>query len=95
MSQLINKKFKTSQFNVFIVYPGCGLYAEVMQKGLYDRLEDFLAYVKTEDFNYDSLLEVQRQFQTDCDLSPKRILRKIRHEGFLVILRKSPKYFCC
>jgi anaerobic magnesium-protoporphyrin IX monomethyl ester cyclase len=82
------------QFNVFVAVPGSDLYDEVMQKQLYDRVEGFLAYVKTEDFNYESLLEVQRRFQTDCDLSPKRILRKIRREGFLTVLRKSPKYFC-
>ena len=82
------------QFNIFVAVPGSGLYDEVMQKGLYDRVDDFLAYVKTEDFNYESLQEIQRKFQTDCDLSPKRILRKIRREGFLTVLRKSPKYFC-
>jgi anaerobic magnesium-protoporphyrin IX monomethyl ester cyclase len=82
------------QFNIFIACPGSGLYDEVMQKHLYDRAEGFLAYVKTEDFNYESLLKVQRRFQTDCDLSPKRILRKIRREGFLTVLRKSPRYFC-
>jgi hypothetical protein len=64
-----------------------------VQKGLYDRMDGFLAYVKTEDFNYESLQEIQRKFQTDCDLSPKRILRKIRREGFLTVLRKSHKYF--
>ena len=82
------------RFNIFVAVPGSALYDEVMQKGLYDRVEGFLAYAKTEDFNYESLLEIQRRFQTDCDLSPKRILRKIRREGFLAVLRKSPKYFC-
>jgi anaerobic magnesium-protoporphyrin IX monomethyl ester cyclase len=82
------------QFNIFVAVPGSDLYDEVMQKHLYDRVEGFLAYVKTEDFNYESLLEVQRRFQTDCDLSPKRILRKIRREGFLTVLRKSHRYFC-
>jgi len=36
------------RFNVFIAVPGSGLYEEVMQKGLYDRIEDFVAYVKTD-----------------------------------------------
>ncbi len=82
------------QFNIFVAVPGSGLYDEVMQKGLYDRVDGFLVYVKTEDFNYESLQEVQKRFQTDFDFSPKRILRKIRREGFLTVLRKSPKYFC-
>ena len=77
--------------NVFIAYPGCSLYEEILQKHLYDRMEDFLAYVKTEDFNYELLLEVQRRFHRNFNRSPKRILRKIRREGFLSIL-KNPLF---
>jgi radical SAM superfamily enzyme YgiQ (UPF0313 family) len=77
------------QFNIFVAYPFSSLYEEIMQKGLYDRVDDFVVYVKTEDFNYESLLKVQKQFQTGYNLSPKRILRKIRREGFLTVLRKS------
>jgi radical SAM superfamily enzyme YgiQ (UPF0313 family) len=75
--------------NVFIAYPGCSLYEEILQKGLYDRLEDFLAYVKTEDFNYELLLEVQKRFHRNFNRSPKRILRKIRRDGFFAVLRNS------
>ena len=75
--------------NVFIAYPGCSLYEEILQKGLYDRLEDFLAYVKTDDFNYEMLLEIQRRFHRNFNRSPQRILRKIRREGFFYILRNS------
>ena len=77
------------QFNIFIGYPVSSLYEEILQKGLYDRVEDFLLYVKTEDFNYESLLEVQRRFHMSFHRSPKRILRKIRREGFLGVLRKK------
>jgi len=80
-------------FNIFIAYPGCYLYEEILRDGLYDRLEDFLAYVKTEDFNYESLLEIQKRYQSDLDLSPKRILRKMRREGFWTVLKKSRRYF--
>jgi anaerobic magnesium-protoporphyrin IX monomethyl ester cyclase len=80
-------------FNIFIAYPGCSLYEEILQKRLYDRFEDFLAYVKTEDFNFESLLEIQRRFHRSFNRSPKRILRKIRREGFLAVLRKSPRSF--
>jgi radical SAM superfamily enzyme YgiQ (UPF0313 family) len=82
------------RFNIFVAVPGSSLYEEVMQKGLYDRVEDFVAYVKTEDFNYESLLAVQKRFHMTFNRSPKRILRKIRREGFLTVLRKSPTYFC-
>ena len=82
------------RFNIFIAVPGSSLYEEIMQNGLYDRVEDFVAYVKTEDFNYESLLEVQRRFHMSFNRSPKRILRKIRREGFLTVLRKSRRFFC-
>jgi len=77
------------RFNIFIAYPGCSLYEEILQKGLYDRVEDFQAYVKTEDFNYESLLEVQRRFHKSFHRSPKRVLRKIRREGLFSVLGKS------
>jgi radical SAM superfamily enzyme YgiQ (UPF0313 family) len=79
-------------FYVFIACPNSGLYEEVLQKGLYDRMEGFLAYVKTEDFNYETVLELQRRFQTGFNLSRKRIFRKIRREGFFSVLRKGFKY---
>lgn len=81
------------RFNIFVAVPGSSLYEEVMQEHLYDRVEDFVAYVKTEDFNYESLLEIQRRFHGNFNKSPRRILKKIKREGFLTILRKSPSYF--
>jgi len=79
-------------FEIFIAYPDSALYQEVMERGLYDRVEGFLAYVKTEDFNYESLLEIQRRFQTGYNLSPKRTIRQIRREGFLAVLRKGLRF---
>lgn len=81
-----------AQFNVYIAVPGSGLYDEVMQKRLYDRVEGFLAYVKTEEFNYESLLAIQKRYQADMDLSPKRILRKMKREGFWTVMKKAPRY---
>ena len=77
------------QFNVFIACPDSSLYEEVLQRGLYDRMEGFLAYVKTEDFDYELVLKIQKRFQRSFYMSPKRILRRIRREGFLSVLRKS------
>jgi anaerobic magnesium-protoporphyrin IX monomethyl ester cyclase len=77
------------QFNVFIACPDSNLYEEVLQKGLYDRMEGFLAYVKTEDFDFESVLKIQKRYQRSFYMSPKRILRRIRREGFLSVLRKS------
>jgi anaerobic magnesium-protoporphyrin IX monomethyl ester cyclase len=81
------------RFNIFVAVPGSSLYNEVMEKGLYDRLEDFVAYVKTNEFDYDSLLALQWRFHRTFNKSPKRILRKMRREGFFTVLKKSPTYF--
>ncbi|HKZ40093.1 MAG TPA: radical SAM protein, partial [Candidatus Hodarchaeales archaeon] len=80
------------RFNIYVAVPGSPLYKEVMEKGLYDRVEDFAAYVKTAEFNYESLLEVQRRFHRNFNRSPRRVLRKMRQEGFFSVLRKSPRY---
>lgn len=77
------------RFNIYVAVPGSVLYEEILQKKLYDRIEDFVAYVKTEDFNYESLLSIQRRFLKGFNRSPKRILRKIRKEGFINVLRRN------
>jgi anaerobic magnesium-protoporphyrin IX monomethyl ester cyclase len=76
-------------FNIIIAYPGCSLYQEILENHLYDRIEDFLAYVKGEDFNFESLQEVQKRFRRSFNRSPKRVLRKIRREGPLNVLKES------
>ena len=81
------------RFNIFIATPGTSLYEEILQKRLYDRMEDFLVYVKTEDFNYESVLAVQKRFHMSFNRSPKRILRKIRREGFSTFLKESFQTF--
>lgn len=65
------------QFNIFIACPGSSLYEEVLEEGLYDRRDDFLLYVKTDYFDYESLLEIQRRFHKIFHSSPKRIIKKI------------------
>ena len=80
------------RFNIFVAVPGSSLYDEVMQKGLYDRLEDFSAYVKTEEFNYESLLKIQKRFLMTFNKSPKRIFGKIKREGLWATLKKASLY---
>ena len=81
------------RFNVFVAVPGSSLYDEVLQKGLYDRIDDFVAYVKTEYFNYETILEVQRRFLRDFNRSPKRIFRTIRRDGIFPVLKRSFRLF--
>jgi anaerobic magnesium-protoporphyrin IX monomethyl ester cyclase len=80
------------QFNTYVAVPGSRLYDEIMENGLYDRVEDFVTYVKTEEFDYESVSEIQKRFHRDFNRSPKRILRKIRKEGFLNVLGKGFRY---
>ena len=76
-------------FNIFVAYPGSSLYDEVIENKLYDKLENFVAYVKTDQFDYDSLLKLQRQYLKEFHRSPRSILRKIRRDGLLTVLKRN------
>jgi hypothetical protein len=76
-------------FEIFIACPDSELYQEIMQNGLYDRTEGYLAYVKTDEFNYESLIEIQKRFQSSFNLSPKRMLRIVKQDGVLTALKKG------
>ncbi len=76
-------------FNIYVAYPGSILYEEILEKHLYDRVEDFLFYVKTKDFDFDSLVKIQRRLLLSWNRSPKRILRKIRREGASSVLKQA------
>lgn len=76
-------------FNIFVAYPGSSLYDEVIENKLYDKLENFVAYVKTDQFNYDTLLKLQRQYLKEFHRSPRSILRKIRRDGLLTVLKRN------
>jgi radical SAM superfamily enzyme YgiQ (UPF0313 family) len=80
------------QFNVFVAVPGSALYREVIEKGLYDRTEDFVTYVKTDEFDYEKAVKIQHRFHSTFNRSPKRILRKIRKDGFLTTVKDGFRY---
>lgn len=75
-------------FYVFIACPTSGLYDEVLQKGLFDRKEDFLAFVKTDQFNYESAVAIQQRYQRGFNTAPKTLLRRMRREGIITFLKK-------
>jgi radical SAM superfamily enzyme YgiQ (UPF0313 family) len=79
------------QFNIYVACPGSKLYDEVIQKGLYDQMDNFLARVKTNEFDYDMLLKVQRQFQSSFNKSPARLIRIIKREGLFGALKKGAR----
>jgi radical SAM superfamily enzyme YgiQ (UPF0313 family) len=69
------------QFNTFIAYPDSRLYNELLEKGNYVKLDEFLLSVKTDEFDYDSLMMVQRRFFKEFHMTPRQILKRIRREG--------------
>jgi len=71
------------QFNIFIAYPDSKLYQELLETKKYVRLDEFLLSVKTEEFDYDSLMTIQKRFFKEFHRSPKQILKRIRREGAL------------
>jgi radical SAM superfamily enzyme YgiQ (UPF0313 family) len=74
-------------FYVFIACPTSRLYDEVLEKHLYDRLDDFLAFVKTDQFNYETVVAIQQRYQRGFNTAPKTLLRRIRRDGLLTFLR--------
>jgi anaerobic magnesium-protoporphyrin IX monomethyl ester cyclase len=79
------------RFNIYIALPESSLYQEVLQSNRYDRLDEFLITAKTDDFDLQSLMKIQRRFHRGFNRSPKRIIRKIRREGLSSFLRQSFK----
>jgi anaerobic magnesium-protoporphyrin IX monomethyl ester cyclase len=69
------------QFNTFIAYPDSRLYNELLEKGNYVKLDEFLLSVKTDEFDYNSLMAVQRRFFKEFHMTPKQIIKRIRREG--------------
>jgi len=80
-------------FNVFIANPDSRLYQEVLESGKYDKLDDFLLSVKTEEFDYNSLLAIQRKFFREFNMSPKQIIKRVRREGVINFAKRrlNPK----
>ena len=76
------------QFNVFIAYPDSSLYQELLQTGAYNRLDEFLLTVKTDKFDYSSLMAIQRRFFREHNGAPNRVLRRMRREGVFSFVRR-------
>ena len=78
-----------ARFHIFIGYPGSSMYDEIMAKGWYERVEDFVTYVKTDQFNYKLVSKLQREFNKNFNRSPHRILKTIRRDGFISVLKRN------
>jgi anaerobic magnesium-protoporphyrin IX monomethyl ester cyclase len=69
------------QFNTFIAYPDSRLYNELLESGSYTKLDEFLLSVKTDEYDYNSLLSVQKRFFKDFHMAPKQIIKRVKREG--------------
>ncbi len=83
------------QFNVFIAYPDSPLWREMLETGKYAQLDDFLYSYKTDEFDYDELMRIQKQFFKDYHRAPKRIFKRVKREGILNFAKRrlNPKPF--
>ena len=79
-------------FNIFIACPGSKLYDEVIKEHLYDQIDNYLARVKTPDFDYDMLVKIQRNFQGSFRKSmASNLIRVIKQEGIGSAVKKGSK----
>jgi radical SAM superfamily enzyme YgiQ (UPF0313 family) len=76
------------QFNIFIAYPDSKLYQELLETKKYVQLDEFMLTVKTDEFDYNSLLAVQRRFFKEFHMTPKQIMKRVRREGAFNFARK-------
>ena len=83
----LNPDFCT--FYVFIGIPYSALYAEVLKNGLYDHRDGFLAFVKTDQFDYATVTAIQKRYQRGYNLSRQRLIKKMRRDGVGSFVRQS------
>ena len=76
------------QFNIFIANPDSRLYQELLETKNYTQLDDFLLSVKTDEYDYDKLLGIQRRFMREFHRSPKQIIRRVKREGPLNFVKR-------
>ena len=78
------------QFNIYGAIPGSRLYDEVISQGLYDQMDNYLARVKTKEFDYDMLVKIQREFQRGCQKSAaSKLIRVVKQEGLGSAVKKG------
>ena len=54
---------------------------ELLERGNYTKLDDFLLSVKTEEYDYNSLMAIQSRFFKEFHMTPKQILKRVKREG--------------
>ena len=69
------------QFNVFIACPDSKLYQELLDSKKYEVLDEYLLSVKTDEFDHEKLLAIQRRLFKEFHMAPKQIAKRVRREG--------------
>ena len=75
------------QFNIFIAYPDSKLYNELLDNGNYTQLDEYLLSVKTAEYDFDSLIAVQRRFFKEFHMAPRQIYKRVKREGILNFIK--------
>jgi len=71
------------QFNIFIAYPDSKLYQEMLQSKKFSQLDEFLISVKTDEYDYNELMSIQRRFFREFHRQPGQILKRVKREGII------------
>jgi hypothetical protein len=66
---------------------------EVISQSLYDQIYNYLARVKTNEFDYEMLVKIQRDFQRSCEKSAvSKLMRVIKQEGLGSAFKKGTSF---
>jgi radical SAM superfamily enzyme YgiQ (UPF0313 family) len=71
------------QFNIFIGCPDSKLYQELLETKNYEQIDEFLLTVKTNEFDFNSLMAIQKRYFKEFHRAPKQIVKRIKREGVL------------
>ena len=76
------------QFNTFIAYPDSKLYNELLASGKYNKLDEFLLSVNSDEYTYEELQDLQRRFFKKFHMTPRQIIKRIKREGILSFTKR-------
>ena len=76
------------QFNIFIAYPDSKLYQEMLQSKKFTQLDEFLISAKTDEYDFESLTQIQRRFFREFHRRPGQILKRVKREGVVSFAKR-------
>jgi anaerobic magnesium-protoporphyrin IX monomethyl ester cyclase len=79
------------QFNIFITCPDSKFYRELLESKKYVRLDEFLISSENEEFDYNSLVAIQKRFFKEFHRAPSQIVKRVRREGAINFVKRRLK----